>query len=106
SEMASRAGSSRGELSRTQEAGHRFKVAHGLRKRRVPECGRMLEPPHGNIHDPGECLHTTLWVLRRSERRPPGCRLRRAAPRGRGLRGPGPEIRGDYEREPRRPEGW
>ena len=39
-------------------------------RRRLPQHRRMLEPPHGHLHDSGRALHAPLRVLRRRHGRP------------------------------------
>ena len=47
-----------------QSADFRFAVAHGLRKRAMPESLGMLEPGHGYFHDRRRSLHAGLRILR------------------------------------------
>ena len=45
-----------------------FAIAHGLRKRAVPESLGMLEPRHRDVHDRRGSLHARLRILRRDNR--------------------------------------
>src|SRR6266849_2901139 len=38
--------------------------AHGVRKRSLPEHGRVLGTRHGDVHDFGGHLHSSLRILR------------------------------------------
>src|SRR6266850_5556967 len=46
-----------------QSANFRFAVAHGLRKRAMPESLGMLEPRHRYFHDRGRPLHARMRIL-------------------------------------------
>src|SRR5437773_8133014 len=76
---------------------------HGLRGGALPQHRRLLEPGHGDLHDPRRRLHAGLRLLRGEDGlappapRPPGGRA------GRGGGGPdGPAPRGDHVGQPRR----
>jgi hypothetical protein len=47
-----------------QSAHLRFAVAHGLRKRAMPESLGMLEPGHRYFHDRRGSLHAGVRILR------------------------------------------
>ena len=47
-----------------QSADFRFAVAHGLRKRAMPESLGMLEPGHRYLHDRRRSLHARMRILR------------------------------------------
>jgi hypothetical protein len=47
-----------------QSADLRFAVAHGLRKRAMPESLGMLEPGHRYFHDRRGSLHARMRILR------------------------------------------
>ena len=47
-----------------QSADFRFAVAHGLRKRAMPESLGMLEPGHRYFHDRRGSLHAGMRILR------------------------------------------
>ncbi len=47
-----------------QSADFRFAVAHGLRKRAMPESLGMLEPGHRYFHDRRGSLHARVRILR------------------------------------------
>ena len=45
-----------------------LRLAHGLRKRAMPEPVGMLEPGNGDVHDRGGSLHASVWILRGNNR--------------------------------------
>src|SRR5436305_160383 len=47
-----------------QSADFRFTIAHGLRKRAMPESLGMLEPGHRYSHDRRGSLHARMRILR------------------------------------------
>src|SRR5579871_2587260 len=67
-EVAARAGAGRRELPGIEGSDRPVAAAYGMRERAVPERGRVLEPAHRDVHDPGERLHTAVRVLRGRER--------------------------------------
>ena len=103
--MVARTRARRRQLPGVEVPGGAAAPAHGLRERRLPEPGRVLEPAHGHVHDPGRRVHAALRLLRGREGRAAGGGLRRAAARGGGGRGAGPALRRRHQRQPRRPEG-
>ena len=46
----------------------RPRAAHRLRRGPLPEHRRVLEQPHGDVHDPRQRLHPLLRLLRRPDR--------------------------------------
>src|SRR5262249_1250638 len=50
-----------------QSTDFRFAIAHGLRKRAMPESLGMLEPGHRYFHDRRRSLHTLMRILRRND---------------------------------------
>ena len=106
SEVAARARAGRRELSRSEGPDRAAAPAHGVRKRGLPQRRRVLESSHRDVHDAGQRVHAPLRLLRRAERRAAAGGLRRAAPRRRGGRGDGAEVRGDHQRQSRRSAGW
>ncbi len=100
--MAACARSGRRELSRPEGPDRAPAAAHGLRKRGLSQCGRVLESAHRHLHDVGQRVHAPLRILRGAERRAAAGGLRRAGARGRGRLADGSEVRGDHQREPRR----
>ena len=61
--MAARSCACGPELSRTEGPNTRPEAAHGLRKRGLSECRRMLEPANRDLHDSRQCVHPPLWIL-------------------------------------------
>jgi len=70
---------------------------------RLAQHGRMLEPSHGHVHDPGERVHAALRF----------CAVEKGAPlpvdydepqRVAARWEPWAQIRGDHQRQPRRPQ--
>ena len=101
--MAARAGAGGRKLSRSEGPDRAAAAAHGLRKRGLSQCWRVLESAHRYLHDAGECVHAALRILRGAEGRAAAGGLRRAGARGRSGLADGAEVRGDHQRQPRRP---
>src|SRR5262245_12998653 len=59
-QVAARARSGRRQLSRSQESDPAPPLEYGVRERRLPQCGRMLEPAHRDVSDSGQRLHPSL----------------------------------------------
>ena len=76
-----------------------------LRECPLPESLGVLDPPHGDVHDPGRCLHPALRLLRGQARATRCGRPRRAGAPGRSLPAAGPAPRGHHLGHPRRPAG-
>src|SRR5438876_430155 len=62
--LAEGPGAWRPELRRLEAAGRRAAAAHRVRERALSEYRGLLEPPHGDLHDPGRHLHARLRLLR------------------------------------------
>ena len=103
--MAARARAFRRQLSRAEKTGAAVKSAHRVRERGLSECGRVLESSHGDVHDPGQCLHATLRLLRGAEGSADDGGLRRTPAGGGGGSGAGLEVRGGDQRESGRSQG-
>ena len=71
------------ELPAAQEPDAGAQPAHGLRRSAVPEHRRVLEPRHGDVHDPRRRLHARVLVLRGGARPSARGRHRRTGPRRR-----------------------
>ena len=54
-------------FARTRALAGRTQIAHGVRKRQMPEPLGMLEQRHGNFHDRRGPLHARLRLLRRDD---------------------------------------
>ena len=91
------------ELPGTQAHHAHSRSAHRLRERALPEHGRVLGAPHGDVHDSREHLHARVRILRRAQRQAAGPAGRgRAGARGRSRRAHGVALRRRHFGEPRR----
>ena len=91
-------------LLRHQEDPARAEAAHRVRGSVLPQHRRVLRQRHGHLHDPRRHLHAPLSVLRRGPRPAAARRMRRSrAHLAETIALLELELRGDYERRPRRP---
>ena len=58
-------------VARIKATPARGQARHGVRGGQLPEPGRVLQPRHRHLHDPGRCLHPPLPLLRRGPRPAP-----------------------------------
>ena len=94
-----------GGMSFTRSLVERAGPRNRLRECAVPQPLGVLDPPHGDVHDPGRRLHPALRLLRGQARAARAGRPRRARTPGRSLPAAGAAPRRHHLGHARRPAG-